>query len=80
MFFKKKKKKKRKSFIKKSVEQSKSKGVYKALSQNKLATKVINHKYSIRKLYYGPLVLAVYRYLGENVKYRLLSKHLFQRK
>ena len=42
--------------------------------------KVIKYKDSIRKLHFGPLVLPTYCYLGDNVKYGLFSKHLFQRK
>ena len=38
--------------------ESESERVCKTLSENKLAMKVIDYKYSIRKLYFAPLVLA----------------------
>ena len=39
--------------------------------------KVYKYNYSIRKLYFGNLVLKLYCYCGGNVIYRPLSKHLF---
>ena len=42
--------------------------------------KVINYKYSIRKLYFGPLVLAMYCYFGEKRKIWTSFKTLVSKK
>ena len=42
--------------------------------------KFIKYKYGIRLLHFGTLVLARYCYCGDNVKYGLFSKRLFQSK
>ena len=42
-----------------------------------------NHKmklYNVRQFYLAILVLEFYCYCGDNVKYKYLSKHLFERK
>ena len=38
----------------------------------------MKYKYSMQYFYFETLVLALYCYCGDNVKYGLLSKHLFK--
>ena len=69
---------KKNSFIKKSVEQSKNKECKKRYHKISQLRKFI--KYRPLQLYFRILVLALHCYCWDNVKYRLLSKHLLQRK
>ena len=43
------------------------------------SVKKYEYKYNLRQLYFTLLILLMYRDCGSNVKYRLLSEHLFQR-